>query len=46
MSINCHLVTPVAHEVSAAREPISVAEKQQQLTSRLSRRLRYIRVSI
>jgi len=34
----------VAHEVSAAKEPISVAEKRQQLTSKLSRRLRYIRV--
>jgi len=35
-----------AHEVSAAREPIGIAEKRQHLTSRLSRRLRYIRVSI
>jgi len=35
-----------AHEVNAAREPIGVAEKRQQLTSRLSRRLWYIRISI
>jgi len=36
-----------AHEVNAMREPITVAKKRQQLTSRLSRRLRYyIRVSI
>jgi len=34
-----------AHEVNAAREPINVAEKQQQLISRLSRKLQYIRVS-
>jgi len=34
------------HEVSATREPIGVAEKRQQLTLRLSRRLGYIRVSI
>jgi len=35
-----------AHEVSAARELIGVAEKRQQLTSRLSRRLRYIRFNM
>jgi len=29
----------IIHKVSAAREPISVAEKRQQLTSKLSRRL-------
>jgi len=34
------------HEVSAARESISVAEKRQQLTSRISRRLQYIQVLI
>jgi len=34
------------YKVSAARKPINVAEKRQQLTSRLSRRFRYIRVSI
>jgi len=32
----------VTHEVSAAREPIGIMERQQQLTSRLSRRFRYI----
>jgi len=35
-----------AYEVSAAREPIGIAEERQQLTSRLSRRLRYIRTSM
>jgi len=35
-----------AHEVSATREPISITEKRQQLTSRLSNRLREMRVSI
>jgi len=30
MSINCHLLTPAAYEVSAARESISAAEKMQQ----------------
>jgi len=30
----------------AARESIDIAEKRQQLTSRLSRRFRYIRVLI
>jgi len=34
------------HEVSAAREPISVAKKQQQLTLNFLRRLRYSQVSI
>jgi len=35
-----------AQEVSAAKEPIDVAEKRQQLTSRLSRRFWYVRISI
>jgi len=36
----------VIHEVSAAREPIRVAKKWQQLTLKFLRRLRYSRVSI
>jgi len=36
----------IGHKVNAAKQPINVAEKNQQLTSLLSRRLRYIAASI
>jgi len=53
-SINAHIyrlpfvnsAMIVAHKVNATRKLINVVEKGQQLTSKLSRSLRYIWVSI